>query len=146
MLEHQGEWSPRGLTLSVSVKASVPRTGADLGDDLEFRKIAGETVRARIGASFPAVNLDKARVFGPVDGLKYKGKLEGIGKITVEVFRVCKQRGPGFDYLTEVSVKADSEQEARTKLQQLSTRLQTQGWPDPRGEAKTRTIIERYAN
>lgn len=87
--------------------------------------------------------LKESRVYGPVNADRLIGLWEDH-KLYIEVWKIINSSGTAYDYIVEVSFKADLYETANRLKKQLEKDLTTKGWFSPVDELKTQMALERY--
>jgi hypothetical protein len=88
--------------------------------------------------------LSGARLYGPVEGRRWKGSHKDIDKkIYIEVWVLPGACGHGQERIVEVSFKEDKRDKAEEKREALLDLIERKSWLLPRDVLKTSLILER---
>ncbi|MDK8179537.1 hypothetical protein [Paenibacillus sp. UMB4589-SE434] len=148
--EAQVDWGYSKQTLSFSNDKKVSKSGyngMELPSKADSRMLTISNAPGKFknwtSSNWGTNHLAVADKFGPVDAKRWTGKWNGI-KLYIEVWKIIKESGVGYDYVVEASFKTDTHAEASTLRSQLQQELMQQGWFLPIDELKTQMILHRY--
>jgi hypothetical protein len=142
----------RKQTLSISYDASYPSSDSGTMDlPLEHDSCgilsnkAPEKFNNGVTENWGIEKLAVSRVYGPILARRWsKGKWDDIKKLSIEVWRIKSDVGPGTEYIVEASFKVKTHAEAVEKRNKLVAVLQSKDWFLAQDSLKTTMIMARY--
>jgi hypothetical protein len=150
--EAQVDWSPSQKTLSLACDEKIDTPDAStLPDDRKARSKAVEKAPRELikafGAGFVERALAQAKIYGPISGKRWKGRVSEIDdSIDIEVWKFPGKEGVGDEILVEVSFKKQKEDKADAAREQMSEFLKQRNWLLPNGRLKETILLEGSKN
>ncbi|GAU79240.1 hypothetical protein [Fusibacter sp. 3D3] len=87
--------------------------------------------------------LEDSKIYGYVNAKRYIGTFQKA-KTYIEVWEILNEEGNGYEYVVEISFKADDYETALSLRTDLKELLQNQNWLEETDILKTSMILNRY--
>lgn len=148
--EAQIDWGYGKMTLSFSNNKSCDISGYDGMEMPDLQDSIDEAVDHAPGKfedwlynNWGTDKLEESRIYGYVKAKRYIGEWSD-NETYIEIWEILNEAGTGYEYITEISFKADNYSYASQKREELRNLLQQRGWLINQDILKTNMILNRY--